>query len=117
MGRHTVEGERGIVGERQPTDGDVQDALEWARLRLTELGFIGCWTGSPQRGMEQAGQGQAHEKLTSGRGGRLPAAPSACPARVGPVRTGPTLWLEAKDRLTYQSLLVLLSLSQLLLPP
>ncbi|MFI5966416.1 hypothetical protein ACIA8J_30190 [Streptomyces asoensis] len=40
MGRHTDAGERGIVGEQQPTDGDIQDALEWARLHLTELGFF-----------------------------------------------------------------------------
>ncbi|MCZ4513676.1 hypothetical protein O3Q52_37120 [Streptomyces sp. ActVer] len=28
------------MGKQQPTDGDIQDALEWARLRLTELGFF-----------------------------------------------------------------------------
>jgi len=39
MGRHTGAGERDIVGE-QPTDGDFQDALEWARLQLTEWGFF-----------------------------------------------------------------------------
>lgn len=26
-----TEGERGIVGERQPVDEDIQDALDWAR--------------------------------------------------------------------------------------
>ncbi|MEU6805829.1 hypothetical protein [Streptomyces neyagawaensis] len=41
MGRHTDAGEWDIVGQQQqPTDGDIQDALEWARLRLTELGFF-----------------------------------------------------------------------------
>ncbi len=94
MGRYTDTGERGIVGEQQPTDGDIQDALEWARLRLTEAGFFktqdglrwaagyglvrSVWRNGP---IENAHASRPNSRRKALRDGTISRASPACASR------------------------------------